>query len=637
MKRALITLLVCTLAIAGRIAWSGSPVASAQDAANWPQWGQNPQHTGTINVVGQDLGQKLADIVYDPLVPDEQAANGGELLAHYQVPIQDGEDVFMEFKSGDYSNPFNSQIWHEKRLHWEDGQLVVKWDFTTDWKPEPIQLAGWEPVFHAVLANDNIYVPGAGGTLFQLARGNGEVIARINPFDGIDANTFVAGPPTADSAGSLFYNVLRLDSSFSTTGSWLVKVAADNSTAKVAFTTLVPNAPTTCVGAFGNSRLPWPGVATAFDSTSAYNPNNLPPSVPCGPQRPGINVAPAVAPDGTIYTVSRADFNSRYSYVVAVNPDLTPKWQASMRDRGINDGCGKLIPIATQSNPVQKGHCRWGTYDSAHLGVDPNTNQMPAGRVIDQSSSSPTVLPDGSVLSGAYSRYNVSRGHFFKFSSTGQFLAAYEFGWDSTPAAFSHDGTYSIVIKDNHYDEEEGYYCNNFQGNPAIANIVCDFTGVPAGPFYITQLNANLVPEWKAHSTETNSCNPSGCVSDHPNGFEWCINAPVIDGNNTVYVESEDGNVYKIPQGQHGVFDLPPKASGAATRLFLRLALMMAGCLRSALVIEPMMAAWRLRMVLSRLSAPAAASCSCNLPAPGSMPMIELMLPILPIWRSWAA
>jgi hypothetical protein len=111
-----------------------------------------------------------------------------------------------------------------------------------------------------------------------------------------------------------------------------------------------------------------------------------------------MNIAPAVAPDGTIYTVSRADFNSRYSYLVAVNPNLTPKWQASLRDRGINEGCGKLIPIATQANPVQKGKCRWGTYDSNHLGVDPNTNQMPAGRVIDQSSSSPTVLPDGSVL-----------------------------------------------------------------------------------------------------------------------------------------------------------------------------------------------------------------------------------------------
>ncbi len=141
MKRAMITALVCTLVLVLRIMLPGSATVSAQNGVNWPQWGQNPQHTGTINVVGQELGQKLADIIYDPLVPDEQAANGGSLLAHYQVPILDGQDVFMEFKSGDYSNPFNSQVWHEKRLHWQGGQLVVMWDFTTDWKPEPLGLA----------------------------------------------------------------------------------------------------------------------------------------------------------------------------------------------------------------------------------------------------------------------------------------------------------------------------------------------------------------------------------------------------------------------------------------------------------------------------------------------------------------
>src|SRR5215471_14687579 len=131
--------------------------------SNWPQWGQNPQHQGFVNAQGQAIKSQLADIVYDPLVPDEQAFTGGELLAHYQVPLLDGQDVFMAFKSGDYSNPFNSQVWHEKRLHWEGGQLVEKWDFMTDWKPMPIDyVGGWEPVFHAVLTNDYIYVPGGG-------------------------------------------------------------------------------------------------------------------------------------------------------------------------------------------------------------------------------------------------------------------------------------------------------------------------------------------------------------------------------------------------------------------------------------------------------------------------------------------
>src|SRR6516225_11555312 len=149
----------------------------------WLQWGRNAQHTGAIDVEGQSLGRIVADITYDPLVPDEQAFTGGELLAHYQVPLLDGSDVFMAFKSGDYSNPFNSQVWHEKRLHWEGGQLVEKWDFTTDWKPEPIDFSGgWEPVFHAVLANDLVYVQGFGGTIVQLNRGAGQVLAQINPF-----------------------------------------------------------------------------------------------------------------------------------------------------------------------------------------------------------------------------------------------------------------------------------------------------------------------------------------------------------------------------------------------------------------------------------------------------------------------
>jgi outer membrane protein assembly factor BamB len=275
-----------------------------------------------------------------------------------------------------------------------------------------------------------------------------------------------------------------------------------------------------------------------------------------------VNTAPAIAPDGTIYTASRAHRNSRYSYLVAVNPDLTPKWAASLRDR-IADGCGVLVPNATIDNPIQRGHCRY----NAPLGVDPQTNQMPAGRILDDGTASPTVLPDGSVIFGGYTRYNIARGHLFKFSSSGSFLAAYDFGWDDTLGVYQHGGTYSIVMKDNHYDEEGGYYCFtptpvSRGGAPTTRNIVCDYTGIPAGPFYITQVDPNLVPEWKFWNTNTQSCtrNPDGsitCVSDHPGGFEWCTNAPLIDRDGVVYANSEDGNLYAIDQGHGGVFTTP--------------------------------------------------------------------------------
>jgi hypothetical protein len=538
---------------------------------NWPQWGQNAQHHGFVRTEGQEIQSQLANIVYDPLVPQEQAFAGGTLLAHYQVPLLDGQDVFMAFKTGDYSNPFNSQVWHEKRLHWEDGQLVVKWDFTTDWKPEPIDyVGGWEPVFHAVLANGDIYVPGAGGTLSRLNRDSGATITRINPFGTVNPNTFVAGPPTAGDDGNLYYNVIQIDPKqpdpftgvATTIGSWLVKVTKGNVTSIVSYSTLIPDAPVTCIGRFPNSQLPWPPSPNATPTTM----------FPCGIARTGVNVAPAVAPDGTVYTVGRVDNSPRYGWVIAVRPDLTLKWHTSMRDL-FSDGCGVLIPIQSAPGVPEKGKCNFG----AHTGIDPTTNRPGDGNVLDQSSSSPTVLPDGNVLYGSYTRYNIARGHLIKFNgATGKVLAFFDFGWDTTPAVHSNDDTYSIVIKDNHYDEEAGFYCNpSLPGVIDNSHLVCDSTGIPAGPFYITQLNANLVPEWKFHSIETNSCTrqPNGsltCVSDHPNGFEWCINAPAIDGEHRVYVESEDGNAYVIPPGQKGVFDM--KTPGVK-RLFLQLAL----------------------------------------------------------------
>jgi outer membrane protein assembly factor BamB len=247
----------------------------------------------------------------------------------------------------------------------------------------------------------------------------------------------------------------------------------------------------------------------------------------------GLNAAPAIAPDGTIYSVSRAHLRSRYSYLLAVNPDLTPKWQASLRGH-LNDGCGVILPIGGSVG------CRAGTPAD---GRDPATGESPAGRVIDQSSSSPTVAPDGSVLYGSYSRYNFARGHLWKFSSSGRFVAVFDFGWDSTPAIFQHDGTYSIVIKDNHYD----------------ASCCPDQDGPGPGPFFITQLSPNLVPEWQFKSTTF--------TADNPNGFEWCINAPAVDANGTVYANSEDGNVYAIPQGHRGVFTTPQ------TKFFLKIAI----------------------------------------------------------------
>lgn len=508
---------ICLAAAIGLFV-AGPGLTAALDG-DWPQWGRNPQHTGVSPVLGQGLTAILADVVYDPFVEQMKAETDGELLAHYAAPLVDASGaVYMVFKSGLYDGfgVWDHMDWSVTKLQWNGSVLETVWTFTTDWKPEPIALTGWESLCQPVLSGGNVYVPGSGGTVFVVSQANGNGV-RINPFSTIDPGVYVAGGLAATPDGAIVYDAIGLDASLNLTGSWLVRVATNGVTATVPFAALVPGAPAagdSCQGSFAQDQRPWPP-----------SPDAVPPSGPCGAQRPGINVVPAIAPDGTIYTVSRAHANSRYAYLLAVHPDLTPAWNASLRGI-LNDGCGVLL-LDDDSN--------LGCRANAPTGVDPATNDRPAGRVNDAGTASPVVLPDGAVLIGASTSYNFSRGHLFKFSAGGDAMATYDFGWDITPAVFPHDGTYSILLKDNHYISSNGdsYYD-------------------------VTSLAADLVPEWSFRATNTESCARQAggavvCVDDHPEGFEWCVNQPAVDAAGTVYLNSEDGTLYAFDRGGHVV------------------------------------------------------------------------------------
>ena len=528
----------------------------------WPQWALDPQHTGHVSVIGQPFNSILARVVYDPLVSREMSANDGDLLAHYQVPLIDGSRVFMEFKSGTYSkNSYSMETWGENAFEWQQGQLMPLWSVTSDWKAPGSQADFWEPVFHGVLANAFVYLPGAGGTLLKIDEATGAVVSRLNPFGAkVDPSIIVAGALTIDGSGHIYYNAIQQHNTgtgisfyqHDIVDSWLVRVAADDSVAKVSYSVLVattaagslpaPDPTDQCLTVFADKQLPWPP-----------SPDAVPPTSECGAMRPALNAAPAIGADGTIYTVTRThllDGINRYGGIAAVNPDLTPKWWTSLRDR-LNDGCNNdagTFPGALLPANGTPGGCRLGSTP----GVDPAQNTRPGARVLDDSSSSITVTPDGSILYGAYTRYDFARGHLLKFGAAGDFEGAYSFGWDSTPAIHQHDGTYSIVIKDNEYGggPSFGSYCNADSICPPRQN----------GPFFITQLSPNLAVEWKFQNTNNQACarNADGSVSCVPNssgnqwpnvGFEWCINAPVVDANGVVYANSEDGNLYAINQG----------------------------------------------------------------------------------------
>jgi len=526
--------------------------ASSALAQSWTQWGANARHEGAVAVAGQSLDRIEAEIVIDPFVINEKTLSGGFLLTHYPVPLVDGDDLFLIFKSGSFTDSTHrdSQSWNVRAVARAGGAYTTRWTYASDWKPVPTPGGSgptWEPVYHPVLTSDAIWTPGLGGTIDKIDRRDGHRIQRFNPFDSIDPSIYVSGPPAVDEAGNVFYNTIRLDSTPWTNdarGAWLVKIGVDGTMSKATFASIVTGAPSAtaqCTFQFASAQLPWPP-----------SPGAIAPAITCGAQRPGINAAPAIAADGTVYTISRAHFNDRWGYLVAVRSDLTPKWTASLRTR-LHDGCNVTIPPNGTA-----GGCRNG----ATTGVDPADNLPGSGRVSDNGTSSPAIGPDGRIFYGAYTRYNYSQGHLMAFEADGTYVGAYGWGWDLTPSIYRHDGTYSLLLKENHYNAPP--YCSDHVASCPFGR--SNVTPNDPEQYFITQLSRDLAVEWRFKNTETKSCaridGEIQCISDHPYGFEWCVNAVAVDSRGVVFANAEDGHVYAINQG-----------GTLRERLFLNLAL----------------------------------------------------------------
>src|SRR5437870_5743727 len=176
---------------------------------------------------------------------------------------------------------------------------------------------------------------------------------------------------------------------------------------------------------------------------------------------------------------------------------------------------------------------------------DPRNGAVNNASVLDDSSASPMVGPDGDVYYGVMGNpFNGSRGWMLHFSGNlTQTETPGAFGWDSTASIVpvsmvpSYTGTYSSLIftKYNYYVYPGGDGVNKIavlDPNATMVEPHASSNGLLVMQEVLTIAGPTPDPEF---------------IAQYPNAVrEWCINTAVVDPSTmSVMVNSEDGKLYR--------------------------------------------------------------------------------------------
>src|SRR5437879_8018091 len=93
-------------------------LATAVHTQDWPQWGRDAQHDSATANPASSLSAIHASFVVDPFVDTEKALSGEDLLAHYPVPLVDGDDLYLIEKTGTFTSlsTRETQTWNVKNI-----------------------------------------------------------------------------------------------------------------------------------------------------------------------------------------------------------------------------------------------------------------------------------------------------------------------------------------------------------------------------------------------------------------------------------------------------------------------------------------------------------------------------------------
>jgi hypothetical protein len=177
---------------------------------------------------------------------------------------------------------------------------------------------------------------------------------------------------------------------------------------------------------------------------------------------------------------------------------------------------------------------------------DPRNNRVNNAGILDDSTASPMVAPDGDVFLGVFANpSNGSRGFLLHFTAD---LAVERtpgaFGWDSSPAivpatmvpSYTGSAAYLIFTKYNNYAISDGDGVNRIALlDPTATQIDPHITA--AGLVEMREVLTVIGPV-----PDTGSLTPA-----FPNAVrEWCINTAAVNpATNSIFAPSEDGRLYR--------------------------------------------------------------------------------------------
>ena len=485
----------------GRVLRSWEPRVELLEARTVPSgvvstFGANAQHTSMYSGPSQPLNEVLW---HTPVDEQPNYSPDGELLIHYGTPlVTPTNTVIVPVKTG-LTNGFEVSAFNGNNggAATVGGAGVPKYTLATDYTLTGMSY-DWTPSFAPVIASDGagglrLYFAGAGGTIWYVNNPN-------------------ATHTNADRVRVAFYglsNYLANPSGFNSTVFIDTPITAD-SKGDIFFGFRVQGtapAPLNTTES-GYARIDPSGHGTYVLAGTAAGDTTV--------DTDSHNLAPALSNDQkTLYVVVKGSTDYTSPYLLGLDSTtMATKYKVALKD--------------------------------------PRNNNANNAGVLDDSTASPMVAPDGTVFFGIFGNpYNGSRGFMLHFSANlSTEYAPGGFGWDDTdaivPASMvpSYHGTSSYLIfsKYNNYADPSDTSDDFSDGVNKIA--ILDPYATEVDP-HASSDGLRIMREVMTVAGPTpdpDNRGPSTPLATR----EWCINTAAVDvAEDSIIVPSEDGNVYR--------------------------------------------------------------------------------------------